>query len=196
MKPEAHNRFPSKQQAPRYLPDFSVTSILQIDFAKLQKSGVRHVLFDLDLTLRKKHADELEAAIIDYLVDQHAKGAFETLSLATNNIHDVSAFSEPLAANVFQPFYSKGRIIHKPHALFFQRILDTLRAQPHEVVMIGDKIKADVGAGNRMGMHTILVAPIDKDSTLDKLRLLRLREKRLLRKARASLALVQEAHKT
>lgn len=195
MKPEAHNQFPSKQKAPRYLPDFSVPSVLEIDFVKLQKAGIKHVLFDLDLTLRKKRAAELEAAIIDYLLDQRTKGYFETLSLATNNIHDVTAFSKPLGATVFQPFYDKGRIIHKPHPLFFQKILRQLGAQPHEVVMIGDKVKADIGAGNRVGLHTILVSPIDGDSVLDKLRLLRLREKRLLRRARASLRLVQQTHR-
>ena len=191
MKAEAYSHFPEKHNAPKYLPDFSVDSVLDIDFEFLRSIGVKHILFDLDLTLRKAHAPEIEADIISYLVAQHNAGMFHTLNLATNNYHDVSAFSEPLNARVFQPFVYKGRPIRKPSRRFFQRIIDDLQAEPHEIVMIGDKVQFDVGGGNKMGMHTILVKPQGKDLLHDRLLFVRMREKRLLRAARSLAEAIQ-----
>lgn len=188
MKPES----PSKHSTSRYLPNFSVTSVLDIDFANLKRMGVTHILFDLDLTLRKRKAPYIEAEIITYLVDQQKVGSFKTLNLATNNIHDVSAFSKPLGARVFQPFYAKGRLVHKPHRLFFEHIISELGVEPAQIAMVGDKLKYDVAPANDAGMVTILIDPIDNDNFFDKVRFLRMREKRLLKKARASLALVQK----
>lgn len=191
MKAEAYPIFDNKKTAPRYLPDFSVDSVLDIDFKLLRKIGVKHILFDLDLTIRAPRAKEIEAHIITFLVAQHKAKLFETLNLATNNIHDVSQFSKPLDANVYQPFVQHGRLIRKPHKVFFQLILDELKAQPHEVVMVGDKVRFDVGGGNAMGMRTILVRPQGKDLLHDRLLFIRLREKRLLRSARAALEVAQ-----
>lgn len=193
MKAEAYSHFPDKHAAPKYLPDFTVDTILEIDFEFLRGIGVKHILFDLDLTLRKAHASEIEADIISYLVSQHNEGMFKTLNLATNNLHDVTAFSGPLNAQVFQPFMHKGRPVRKPSQRFFQRIIDALGAEPHEIVMIGDKVQFDVGGGNRMGMYTILVKPQGKDLLHDRLLFVRLREKRLLKAARALAETVQES---
>lgn len=191
MKAEAYPHFRNKKTAPQFLPDFSADSVLDIDFQQLQKLGVKHILFDLDLTIRVPRAKELEAAVITYLAEQRQAGRFTSLNLATNNVHDVTAFSKPLGATVYQPFLHKGRLVRKPHRVFFQKVLDDLRAQPHEVVMIGDKVRFDVGGGNRMGMVTILMKPQGKDLFHDRLLFIRTREKRLLRSARAALELAK-----
>ncbi len=191
MKAEAYPHFTNKKTAPQFLPDFSADSALDIDFAQLKKMGVKHILFDLDLTIRAPRAKQIEAAVITYLVQQHEAGMFKTLNLATNNMHDVSAFSQPLNATVFQPFLSKGRLVRKPKAEFFERILTQLKAQPHEVAMVGDKVRYDVGGGNSMGMVTILMKPQGKDLFHDKLLFIRTREKRLLKSARAALEIAK-----
>lgn len=193
MKHEAYQHFTSKKTAPRYLPDFSIKSVLEINFATLKAAGVKYVLFDLDLTLRKRKAANIEADIISYLLEQQQKGAFKTICLATNNVHDVSAFSKPLGAKVFQPFYAKGRLVHKPHKLFFEHIIAELGVKnASEIVMVGDKLKYDVAPANAAGMVTILIQPIDGDTLFDKFRMLRIRERRLLKKARQTQALVQK----
>ncbi len=191
MKAEAYPHFRNKKTAPQYLPDFSADSVLDIDFKQLKALGVKHVLFDLDLTIRAPRAKELEAAVITFLVEQHNAGMFQSLNLATNNMHDVTTFSKPLNAAVYQPFLHHGRLARKPHKVFFQKILDDLQAQPHEVVMVGDKVRFDVGGGNSMGMFTILMRPQGKDLFHDKLLFIRTREKRLLRSARAALEIAK-----
>ena len=184
MKSEAHTLFPDKKTAPRYLPDFSAKSVMDIDFEQLKRLGAAHVLFDLDLTLRSHNAAEIEAEIITYLVELRDKGVISSLNLATNNIHDVSRFSEPLGARVFQPFRYKGRFAHKPHRVYFDRIVRELNLKPSEIVMIGDKVQFDVAGGNRAGMWTVLVDPLSDDALHDKLLLVRWRHNRLLKAAR------------
>lgn len=192
MQPEAHNL--PKQHLPKLLPDFSVDDVLDIDFAKLKKLGVKHLLFDLDLTLRNPHANELEASIITYLTEERAKHGFKSLDLATNNMRNLNRFSEPLGARVFQPFRRGVLLVRKPNPAYFAHILQQLNARPQEVAMIGDKALFDVAGGNASGMLTILVAPRGDDPLHDKVLFIRFREKRLLKKARAALALAKAAH--
>lgn len=185
MKAEAYQRFSDKKTAPKYLPDFSVDSVLDIDFEMLKQLGIKHVLFDLDLTLRRANAKEIEAEIITYLVDMHAQGHVQSLNLASNSLHKLQRFSEPLGARIFQPFRKGGRLIRKPNRLFFDRIITELGADPSEIVMVGDKAAFDVAGGNKAGMWTILVKPQGRDLFHDKLLFIRFREKRLLKAARA-----------
>lgn len=185
MRAEGYPYFRDKSAAPHHLPDFSADSVLDIDFDQLKDLGIKHVLFDLDLTIRKTHAKEIEADIITYLVNLHNQGIIASLSLATNNVHNMDRFSQPLGAKVFQPFYKKGKLIRKPHKPYFDKIIAELKADPSEIVMIGDKATVDVAGGNRSGMWTILVTPQGKDLLHDRLLFIRFREKRLLKAARA-----------
>lgn len=193
MKSEAHLIYKDKSTAPSHLPDFSVKSVLEIDFAYLKSIGAKHILFDLDLTLRKPRAAEIEASIITYLSDAKKQAHFDTLNLATNNMRQLDQFSKPLGARVFQPFIQKGKLIRKPKPAFFAHIITELEAKPSEVVMIGDKATFDVIGGNKAGMLTILVEPLGKDLFHDRLLFVRFRDKRALKKARAALALTREA---
>lgn len=192
MKPHAHPHFPAHTK-PTHLPDFSVASVLDIDFVLLKSLGVKHILFDLDLTLRKPHAAEIEAAILTFLSEAREQKHFQSLNLATNNLHQLDQFSKPLNAQVFQPFLHKGRLVRKPHAAFFERIVTKLGAKPEEIVMIGDKVLFDVAGGNKAGMRTILVQPLGKDLLHDRLLFVRFRDKRALKKAQAALVIAQEA---
>lgn len=193
MKAEAHHYFNDKSAAPLHLPDFSADSVLDIDFAKLKSLGVKHVLFDLDLTIRRTRAKEIEADIIAYLVGLHEEGIIGSLNLATNNMRSsLDQFSKPLGARVFQPFYRKGTIVRKPNIRYFERILQELDADPSEVVMIGDKAIFDVAGGNKAGMYTVLVKPQGKDLLHDKLLFIRFREKRLLKAARGLAEAIQK----
>jgi uncharacterized protein len=192
MKSEAYAHFRNKKTAPRYLPDFSAESVLDIDFVKLQNLGIKHVLFDLDLTIRRPKAPEIEAEIITYLVGLRDRGVIKSLNLATNNMSSsLDRFSEPLGARVFQPFYKYGVLRRKPSKRYFARIVAALDAEPHEIAMIGDKVMFDVKGGNQAGMLTVLVKPHGDDLFHDKLLLIRTREKRLLKAARKLAAQVQ-----
>jgi putative hydrolase of the HAD superfamily len=48
--------------------------------------------------------------------------------------------------------------VSKPNPLFFEAMLQTLGALPHEAVMVGDDYLTDVTGAKRVGMNTIWVA--------------------------------------
>lgn len=187
MRTEAHSHYPSKKAAPLYLPDFSARSVTDIDFKQLKKLGVKHVMFDLDLTLRRAYSRHLETEIIDYLVNLRKTSGFKSINLVTNNIRKLKRYAEPLGVRIFQPYREGWRIRRKPQRKFFERVLKELGAKPADCVMIGDKLFADVVGGNRMGMYTVLVTPRGMDYWFDLLLLTRFREKRSLNAARSRL---------
>ncbi|MDQ5886398.1 MAG: putative phosphatase [Patescibacteria group bacterium] len=170
----------AKNLRPLFVPDFTAEHVLDIDFKKLHALGIRHILVDLDLTLRKKMSRKLEPKVNKFLIDNFKKYNFESISIASNNILNLERYSVPLQAYLFQPFWRGIRLIRKPNSAFYERILNELRADPKTCVMIGDKLHADVFGGNRAGMLTILVKPNGSDYWFDKILLTRIREHRTI----------------
>jgi len=164
-----------------FIPDFTATGILDIDFLKLKEKGIKHLLIDLDLTLRKKRIYSLDPDIEDFLLENMKRYKFKSLSIASNNMTPLGRYARPLNAHVFQPYISGLKLIRKPNTLFFQRILETIHASAQECVMIGDKLKGDVFGGNMTGMKTVLVEPRGNDYWYDKILRTRHREQRAMR---------------
>lgn len=52
---------------------------------------------------------------------------------------------------------TKAMLMGKPSQHFFNMAIDALRLKPHEVVMVGDDIDADVGGAQDAGLHGVLV---------------------------------------
>jgi HAD superfamily phosphatase (TIGR01668 family) len=177
----AHQLSTAKQPVASYLPDFTAASVDDIDFALLKKLGVKHLLFDLDQTLRSPYTRRLHPSVIKLLQEVNTSKQFKSLNLVSNNQRNLSRYSEPINAHVFQPYRKGWRLIRKPNPLFFEHVLQLLGAKPTEAVMIGDRLHADVLGGNRAGMYTIYMkkrGPIDY--WFDWLLLTRMREKRRL----------------
>jgi len=47
----------------------------------------------------------------------------------------------------------------KPSPIIFQKALEQLRVEPHEAVMVGDTLEADVEGAKSLGIKTILIDP-------------------------------------
>ncbi len=169
-----------KSKRPLFVPDFTAENILDVDFKALRKLGVKHLLIDLDLTLRKKMTRKLEPATITFLTNMMHDHGFSSLNIASNNMLDLSGYASSIQAKVFQPFWKGWWIVRKPNKLFFERILRTLKAKPGECVMIGDKLHGDVYGGNTSGLHTVLVKPKGHDYWYDRILFTRMRERRTL----------------
>lgn len=170
----------AKNLRPLFVPDFTADHILDVNFSKLYSLGIRHILIDLDLTLKKKMSRKLEPKVNDFLIHNFKKYKFESISIASNNILNLERYSVPLQAHLFQPFWRGIRFIRKPNQAFYERILKEIRADPKKCVMIGDKLHGDVFGANRMGMMSVLVKPNGKDYWFDKILLTRMREHRTI----------------
>ena len=171
-----------KKKKDFYIPDFTATGILDVDFRTLKNKGVKHVLIDLDLTLRKKRIYSLDPEIKSFLLKNMEDNKFLSLSIASNNMTPLGRYADPLDAHIFQPFISGFKLVRKPSAPFFQKILTALNATGQECVMIGDKLKGDVFGGNTAGMQTVLVEPRGNDYWYDRLLRTRHREQKAMQK--------------
>lgn len=184
MKALAYTLHKKKIPEHSYLPDFTAHSVADIDFDLLKKLGVKHLLFDLDQTLRRPYSRHLEDAVVVLLKEVQSSRQFLSLNLVSNNQRKLHRYSQPIDANVYQPYRKGLRIIRKPNPEFFKYVLESLNTKPEYTVMIGDRLHADVLGGNRMGMYTIFMSkrgPIDY--WFDWLLLTRLRDKRRLQDA-------------
>ena len=184
MRALAHSLTTPKIAEASYLPDFTASSVDDIDFKKLKKLGVKHLLFDLDQTLRRPYSRHLDNEMVILLNEVNASAQFKSLNLVSNNQRKLSRFSTPIDARVFQPYRKGARIIRKPNPEFFKHVLQQINAKPEQTVMIGDRLHADVLGGNRMGMYTIFVRRRGAiDYWFDWLLLTRMRDNRRLRGA-------------
>lgn len=169
----------TKQPLASYLPDFTASSVEDIDFVLLKKSGIKHLLFDLDQTLRSPYTRRLHPTVVQLLNEVNTSKQFESLNLVSNNQRNLTRYSEPINAHVFQPYRKGWRLIRKPNPLFFEYVLTSLGADPSEAVMIGDRLHADVLGGNRAGLYTIYMKKRGAiDYWFDWLLLTRMRDKR------------------
>lgn len=186
MKPEAYGLYRRKGELSPILPDFVASGILDVDFAQLKQLGIRHLLIDLDLTLRRVGSRHIEQEIMDALSQLQRDHLFQTISLMTNN-YWAKRYADTLGIRAFTAYWENHRPIRKPNIKFFQRAMKSLQARPAQTVMIGDKVHADIIGANNAGLYTVLVNPRGKDYWFDTLLLTRWREQRLLKRARQTI---------
>lgn len=183
MQTLAYSKHRDSETTSPYLPDFIAQDVMAIDFVKLRSLGIRHVVFDLDQTLRRAYSRRLESEIIAKLQEIMDSKLFASVTIMTNNQLSLRRFNQDLNLRTFQPYWRGIRIVRKPNVQFFQKVLDELGAKPQETVMIGDKVKADVLGANKVGMRTVLVKPLGRDYWFNTIILARIREARNYNKA-------------
>ena len=93
------------------IPDFTATGILDINFKRLKEKGVKHVLIDLDLTLRKKRVYSLDPEIRNYLLKAMEDNNFESLNIDKSN-YDFKILNAKSYSMVKMPYYlfHRGKI--------------------------------------------------------------------------------------
>lgn len=162
-----------------YLPDQTAGTIKDIDFARLARAGINCVALDVDSTLVRPGAVEIDQATIDYLNQQQQDGNIHKICIASNRLR---RNLEPLAASIGAELFYPHKGTRKPKKRYFDRLLRSLNCRPEQAVMIGDKVVRDIFGANRAGMSTILVDPLGPDLLWDRLVLRRWRDRRLLKR--------------
>lgn len=139
----------------RYLfPNMYVDSILDIPFEQLWDAGIRAFLLDLDNTVTEWNRMEISEEIIRW-VEAARNHGFQACLLSNNDSHRrVFGVAEKLGV----PYILKAR---KPRNRGFAKAMQLLGTRPEETAVVGDQVFTDVLGGNRMGMYTILVVPMN-----------------------------------
>ena len=154
-------------------PDLYLESIYHLNFKKLNEKGIKGIITDLDNTLVAWKDKELTKHLETWFQDVNSRGI--KLCIVSNN---KNTRVHHFAKKVGLPAISNA---NKPRRKAFKKALETLDLPPEEVAVIGDQIFTDVLGGNRMGMFTILVVPIDEKEFICT-KILRMMERFILRK--------------
>ncbi len=135
-------------------PKLYVESIYALDLNYLKERDIKGIIADLDNTLVPWNTDDVCSELKEWIKNVREK-QFK-LCIVSNNSRERG---EPLSYQLDVPAYWKAV---KPRRKTFRKALKEMRLKAEEVAVVGDQIFTDVLGGNRLGLYTILVKPIDK----------------------------------
>lgn len=166
-------------------PRVIIERVQDIDIEELREQGYRGLIFDLDNTLVSWRRWSLNPAVKEWL-DRAQTLGFRVCILSNCLFRRRVARFSRLAGI---PAIPKAK---KPRKIWFQQALDLLGTRVEETIVVGDQVFTDVLGGNRMGLYTILVLPVDRrefyvtilQRTVEKIVLSRLRRNGMLREVR------------
>lgn len=135
-------------------PRQAVASIFDIDLQPLWESGYQNLILDVDNTITAWNTYHVSDKLKKWVLKQKNKG-FGICLLSNNNQEKVQQFATELGV-IAAP---RGG---KPLLGAFQSAITALDADHRNTLIIGDQLFTDILGGNRAGLYTILVEPIDK----------------------------------
>jgi HAD superfamily hydrolase (TIGR01662 family) len=104
------------------------------------------------------HHFELYEDVPDVLRALHASGM--KIGLISNTQRSLTAFQTHFALEglfaVTLSSFDHGYM--KPHRSIFEKALKQIPAEPHEAVMVGDSLQADIEGARRLGMRAVLLS--------------------------------------
>jgi len=136
----------------RFAPNQYAASITEIPLEQLVDMGKKSIIFDLDNTITEWNNPEIRAEIIRWFENLEKYG-FSACLVSNNKGPRVMEAAHKLGI----PYVAKAT---KPRRRAFLQAMKVLETSPEETVVVGDQIFTDIFGGNRLGLFTILVAPI------------------------------------
>lgn len=163
-------------------PKAYISSLMDVSPEFLAKKRIKGLILDLDNTLVAWKAGVFAPGMIEHLKSYMNMGI--KLCVVTNAMNKrVTALVKPLGI----PWVARAG---KPSRRPFVKALKILGTTDAETAVVGDQLFTDVLGGNRMGLFTILVLPINKREFIGT-RFVRLVEKyclqRMVKKGRIQL---------
>lgn len=148
-------------------PKLMYASIHDIPLRQIYEKGIRGLIIDLDNTITEWNR-ELSGEAVEWV--QKAREAGLKICFVSNNSDQRV---RQVAEQAGVPFVARARKPRRRSFLKAMAIMDTAGA---ETAVIGDQLFTDMLGGNRLGLLTILVTPINSREFIGT-RLVRLLEK-------------------
>jgi len=158
----------------RLVPHQHLPSVIELNLDDLRDRGIRGIIFDLDNTLGSWGFTEWDGRVLAWLADVEAAG-FRLAFLSNDEGSNRDAVRAGLNGHPLR--FNAG----KPGTAGFREMLRALDLDASQVAMIGDQIFTDVLGARRLGLHTVLVRPVDPHSETPSTRLRRWLERQILR---------------
>jgi len=128
-------------------------TLAELPLHQLLAQGIRALVLDVDRTLLPRRGSELPEPMEAWL-----RRAQQTLPLHLFSNNPSRSRIGGVAAQLGLPFTTSAG---KPRRSALRRVLSELNLPPEQVALIGDRLFTDVIVGNRLGLFTVLVKPID-----------------------------------
>jgi HAD superfamily phosphatase (TIGR01668 family) len=131
------------------------TSLAHLPLQELVDRGIRALVLDVDRTLLPRRQATMPVQAELWL--RHARERMP-LHLFSNNPsrRRIGAVADTMGL----PYTTSAG---KPRRAALRKVLLDLDLPPAQVALVGDRLFTDVLVGNRMGLFTVLVKPIDPD---------------------------------
>lgn len=137
---------------PDWLPG---TTLAHLPLQELLDRDIRALVLDVDRTLLPRRQATMPPQAEQWL--HHASGRLPVHLLSNNpSRRRIGAVADTLGL----PYTTSAG---KPRRAALRRVLQELGLPPARVALVGDRLFTDVLVGNRMGLFTVLVKPIDPD---------------------------------
>jgi uncharacterized protein len=137
-------------------PDWVAPGTLaELPLEQLLERRIRALVLDVDRTLLPRHGNRMPQSV-EYWLRQAQQRM--PLHLFSNNPSRsrIGAVAEQLGVTFTT---SAG----KPRRAPLRRVLEELAMPAGEVAIVGDRVFTDVLAGNRLGLYTVLVKPVNAE---------------------------------
>lgn len=138
-----------------FCPHRMVETVRDVTLNHLAKLGIRGVILDLDNTLVRWHQEEISDDIMEWLQQLQAENL--KLCILSNSV--LSRRSERIAEKLGCDFVRSAR---KPGKQGFQKAMSAMGTNPGNTAIVGDQMFTDILGGNRSGIYTVMVRPLQK----------------------------------
>jgi len=157
----------------KFYPSYAADSISDITVDLLDNNSIKGLILDIDNTLVPNHVADADDKAVKWIEGMKAAG-FKLCIVSNASKRRVVKFNDRLK------LYAVHRAL-KPGSGAFSKAGRMMDFKNENIAVIGDQIFTDIYGGNRIGMFTILVKPIDpREGKL--VRFKRIFEKRILKK--------------
>ncbi len=134
-------------------PRLFLTSVFDLDLARLRERGVHGLIMDLDNTLVGWNRPDLSRELKVWFQEVRDHGF--KMCIVSNNLTDrVEQFAEKVGVMAIPK-------AAKPRRRSFRLAMRRMGTTRHTTAVIGDQVFTDILGGNRLRLFTILVHPID-----------------------------------
>ena len=137
------------------MPDEVAGELTDIEVKRLTRLGYKALLLDLDNTLTLWRSRQVSEPVRQWARKASEAGLQLCLVSNAQNPDRVEAVARELGCE----FIARAK---KPMRRGFSRACMRLGVEPGEAVAVGDQLLTDVWGGNRAGLHTVLLRPIDR----------------------------------
>lgn len=137
-----------------FKPTFQADSLDSIPVEVLKRDGIRGLIIDLDNTMTPWNDLEVGPKVVKWFEKLKAAGIQACVVSNNKRKQRVAVVADRLGI----PFVFRAT---KPRRRAFQAGMDILGTGMSDTAVIGDQLFTDILGGNRMGLYTILVLPIN-----------------------------------